>query len=69
MAGADAFTSNGTCYYGAGKKADPAYIPCGNAVFGTVPCCQAGDYCLSNNACFNNQCQSSTIYSFSPVHF
>ncbi|KAH8881856.1 hypothetical protein GQ53DRAFT_812396 [Thozetella sp. PMI_491] len=55
MAAADPFTSNGTCYYSSGQRADPAYIPCGNAAFGTVPCCQAGDYCLSNNACFNNQ--------------
>ncbi|KAH8894669.1 hypothetical protein GQ53DRAFT_839651 [Thozetella sp. PMI_491] len=49
------FVSNGTCYYASGQKADPAYIPCGNVAFGTIPCCQAGDFCLSNNACFNEQ--------------
>ncbi|KAK4205056.1 hypothetical protein QBC40DRAFT_65662 [Triangularia verruculosa] len=48
----DIFISNGTCYGSAGNELDSSFIPCGNAAFGPVTCCGAGDVCLSHNACF-----------------
>ncbi|KAK4171256.1 hypothetical protein QBC36DRAFT_340313 [Triangularia setosa] len=48
----DIFISNGTCYGSAGSELDSSFIPCGNAAFGPVTCCGAGDVCLSHNACF-----------------
>ncbi|KAK0670343.1 hypothetical protein QBC41DRAFT_96663 [Cercophora samala] len=48
----DIFISNGTCYGSAGNELNRSFIPCGNAAFGPVTCCGAGDVCLSNNACF-----------------
>ncbi|RKU49147.1 hypothetical protein DL546_008226 [Coniochaeta pulveracea] len=45
--------SNGTCYLAANVPSDPIYIPCGNDAFGHKACCQAGDKCLENNACYN----------------
>lgn len=48
----DIYISNGTCYGSAGNELDRSFIPCGNAAFGPVTCCGAGDVCLSNNACF-----------------
>ncbi|KAI7781940.1 hypothetical protein LA080_014005 [Diaporthe eres] len=45
--------SNGTCYYGVGRKAASNIIPCGNAASGTQQCCQEGDFCLEYNVCFN----------------
>lgn len=30
----DPYISNGTCYYGKDKEADPRYLPTGNVVFG-----------------------------------
>ncbi|KAK0742041.1 hypothetical protein B0T21DRAFT_123703 [Apiosordaria backusii] len=48
----DIFISNGTCYGSAGEELDSSFIPCGNAAFGPVTCCGAGDVCLSHNACF-----------------
>lgn len=56
--------SNGTCYYGPNKKANSRYIPCGNAALGHVSCCESGDTCLSNNACFNGQCECSMPSDF-----
>lgn len=32
------FTANGTCYTRKGARADSAFIPCGNAAFGPLPC-------------------------------
>lgn len=45
--------SNGTCYLTANVPSDPVFIPCGNDAFGHKSCCQAGDICLENNACYN----------------
>ncbi|KAK3903291.1 hypothetical protein C8A05DRAFT_32984 [Staphylotrichum tortipilum] len=45
--------SNGTCVFTRGIVTDKIYIPCGNAAFGDISCCVAGDFCLENNACFN----------------
>jgi hypothetical protein len=49
----DALLSNGTCYYAKGKESDDEMIPCGNAAYGHISCCQAGDFCMSSDACFN----------------
>lgn len=45
--------SNGDCYYMEDKRLDKAFIPCGNDDLGPKPCCQTGDVCLENNACYN----------------
>ncbi|RMZ78729.1 hypothetical protein DV737_g3785, partial [Chaetothyriales sp. CBS 132003] len=47
--------SNGTCYYALDREAHPRYIPCGNAAFGHVPCCESADVCLSSLACYNGE--------------
>lgn len=49
------FIANGTCYTGKGARADSAFIPCGNAVFGHLTCCSRGDMCLADRACYNGQ--------------
>lgn len=51
----NAFISNGTCYYGPGEKAASVFFPCGNDALGHKTCCQAGDMCLSNRACYNGE--------------
>ena len=48
----DPYTSNGTCYWQAGKKSNSQFIPCGNVAFGNIPCCESGHWCLSSRACF-----------------
>jgi hypothetical protein len=55
MSAPDVLISNGTCYLAAGEQASSNFIPCGNDYYGHKSCCQAGDLCLSNNACFNDQ--------------
>lgn len=55
MADPDQSISNGTCFHAPKKRAAPNFIPCGNWVFGHIPCCQAGDVCLADNACYNAQ--------------
>jgi hypothetical protein len=48
------YLSEGTCYFGQGAKADPNFIPCGNAnLEGPQACCYKGDYCLSSNTCWD----------------
>lgn len=51
---ANIWVSNGTCFTGAGSATD-VMIPCGNAYFGHVACCQASDFCLSSSVCYNNE--------------
>ncbi|KAK1835035.1 hypothetical protein QBC39DRAFT_182936 [Podospora conica] len=46
------FLSNGTCYTGPGQRLHESFIPCGNAAFGHITCCGAGDNCLANDACW-----------------
>lgn len=53
------FIANGTCYTGKGARADSAFIPCGNAAFGHLPCCSRGDMCLADRACYNGQMVNS----------
>lgn len=52
MSGQNIFLSNGTCYTGPGQKLYESFIPCGNAAFGHITCCGAGDNCLANDACW-----------------
>ena len=40
-----------TCYVSAGVEADSSVVPCGSS--GVSACCQLGDICLSDSACFN----------------
>lgn len=48
------YVSNGSCYTGPDAETE-LMIPCGNAYFGHVGCCQALDSCLSNSVCYNGQ--------------
>jgi len=52
MSAPNVLISNGTCYSGAGRRMDPAFLPCGNDAAGRQTCCGAGDTCLQGNACF-----------------
>jgi hypothetical protein len=55
MADPNQSVSNGTCFWAPNIESDPRFIPCGNAAFGDVHCCQAGDYCLADGACYNDR--------------
>ncbi|KXJ90494.1 hypothetical protein Micbo1qcDRAFT_205329 [Microdochium bolleyi] len=55
--------SLGSCYYAAGSEAGSNFIPCGNSAFGFYTCCQAGDNCISGNACFNYRDQITYLAS------
>lgn len=52
MSDQNIFLSNGTCYTGPGQKLHESFIPCGNAAFGHITCCGAGDNCLADDACW-----------------
>lgn len=54
--------SNGTCYWAEGKRTPSRFIPCGNDAGGHVSCCESGDMCLSENACFNGECLSHVLH-------
>ncbi|KAK0728303.1 hypothetical protein B0T26DRAFT_697533 [Lasiosphaeria miniovina] len=48
--------ANGTCYYAENTVTKGDFIPCGNELIETWPCCKAGSYCLSlgdANACWD----------------
>ncbi|KAK4100934.1 hypothetical protein N658DRAFT_472521 [Parathielavia hyrcaniae] len=53
MGGPNPFISDGTCYSSRGERAKHNFLPCGNAAYGHLHCCQAGDICLEDNACYN----------------
>lgn len=57
MADPDPSVSNGTCFFMPAVYflSDRSYIPCGNAAFGNIHCCQAGDHCLEEGACYNEE--------------
>ncbi len=55
MADPDRSISNGTCFYAPRQEASSNFIPCGNWIFGHVHCCQAGDFCLDDKACYNSK--------------
>ncbi|KAI1429145.1 hypothetical protein F5Y12DRAFT_539640 [Xylaria sp. FL1777] len=55
MSDGNLYISSGQCFYGEGQISDPRFIPCGNAaVAGTQACCFQGDFCLSENVCYDN---------------
>ncbi|KAK3390664.1 hypothetical protein B0H63DRAFT_466244 [Podospora didyma] len=48
--------ANGTCYYAENTVTKGNFIPCGNELIQTWPCCKAGSYCLAlgdANACWD----------------
>ncbi|KAJ1331859.1 axial budding pattern protein 2 [Microdochium nivale] len=56
----DPNVSNGTCFFAPGRAHTARYIPCGNSGSPgagggarSLPCCLAGDYCQSSNACYS----------------
>jgi hypothetical protein len=51
---ANPFISNGTCYLAPNIASNALFQPCGNDALGHKSCCQLGDQCLSNNACYNS---------------
>ncbi|KAK3292165.1 uncharacterized protein B0H64DRAFT_222871 [Chaetomium fimeti] len=55
MVDPDPSVSNGTCFYALGFFSHYKFIPCGNAALGHIHCCQAGDHCLEENACYNDR--------------
>ena len=63
MTDKDYLKPNGTCYRINNVKADPDFMPCGNAnLLGThFACCNHGDKCLSSNACFHAKSKSYTL--------
>ncbi|KAH9898846.1 hypothetical protein F4778DRAFT_171805 [Xylariomycetidae sp. FL2044] len=55
--------SNGSCYWNVYVLGADNFIPCGNVAGGSnYACCQAGDKCLSSNACFNTKYGSTYLY-------
>lgn len=65
----DPNVSNGTCFFAAGRAHTVGYIPCGNsgspgAGGGArpLPCCLAGDYCQSSNACYSPSSKSPSLH-------
>ncbi|KAH6631527.1 hypothetical protein F5144DRAFT_648306 [Chaetomium tenue] len=55
MVDPDPFVSNGTCYYAARTFMVGVLIPYGNVAFGNIHCCQKGDHCLEEGACYNEE--------------
>ncbi|EAQ88319.1 predicted protein [Chaetomium globosum CBS 148.51] len=55
MADPDPSVSNGTCYFMARNFVLGVFIPCGNVAFGNIHCCQIGDHCLEEGACYNEE--------------
>jgi hypothetical protein len=52
----DPYVAFGRCFFDdSGEEMPSRFIPCGNANFGVVTCCESGDMCLSSNACYNGQ--------------
>ena len=52
----DAQGYDNSCYYAKGKPAGSAFLPCKDpSEYGVASCCQNGDICLSDNACWNQQ--------------
>jgi hypothetical protein len=51
-----------TCYISAGVAAASFVVPCGT---GTVACCQLGDICLGDSACYNAATGVTYLYGCS----
>jgi hypothetical protein len=56
------------CYYAANARAASIIIPCSSAP-GFSTCCQMGDLCLSNNACWNPQYNITYLYGCTDPSF
>ncbi|KAK4158069.1 hypothetical protein C8A00DRAFT_28967 [Chaetomidium leptoderma] len=69
MADPERSISNGTCVSAFRKKASRNFIPCGNSAFGDIHCCQAGDYCLDDNACFNGKHGTTYLAGCTNFHY
>ena len=52
---------DGTCYTSAGMKGNVDVAPCSDTEQ-SVACCNLGDICLENNACFNYEYGVTYIY-------
>ena len=42
-----------SCYYSPNQTLETVFFPCGDPQNGFKSCCQEGDTCLADNACFN----------------
>jgi len=49
------------CFYAANKEAGSVIVPCSNAP-GIQSCCQQGDVCLADNACWNPTYNVTYLY-------
>jgi hypothetical protein len=54
------------CYYSANNLLESVFLPCGDPQNGFKTCCEAGDNCLANSACYSPRCKYSS-YSVFPV--
>jgi hypothetical protein len=53
------------CYYSANNLLESVFLPCGDPQNGFKSCCEAGDNCLANNACYSPRCKYSTYFGLS----
>lgn len=53
------------CYYSANNLLESVFLPCGDPQNGFKTCCEAGDNCLANNACYSPGCKYSSYFSLS----
>jgi hypothetical protein len=53
------------CYYSANNLLESVFLPCGDPQNGFKTCCEAGDNCLANNACYSPRCKYSSYFSLS----
>jgi hypothetical protein len=42
-----------SCYWSVNQTLDSVFFPCGDALNGFKSCCEEGDNCLANNACYS----------------
>jgi len=56
-----AFAQTNQCFYAANERAGSAIVPCASGS-GFVACCQIGDLCLSDSACWNPQHNVTYLY-------
>jgi hypothetical protein len=55
------------CYYSAKNLLESVFLPCGDPQNGFKTCCEAGDNCLANNACYSPRCKYSTYFGLSSI--
>jgi hypothetical protein len=54
------------CYYSANQTLASVFLPCGDPQNGFKSCCEAGDNCLADNACYSAD-REQTIYYLSHI--